>query len=258
MKRLLVGFGAALGVLAYLLGIRRSVALDGLRRAFPDKTERERRRIARAAYAQLGRGLLELIGRPPEVRFPDWEVLVRAKAQGKGVLCTFGHYGNFELLARAMNWQGERVTIVGRRLRGRFNRWLVQSRGISTLPDRASSADAIAALRRGEILGIAVDQNMRPSRGIFVDFFGTPACTTPAAAVYALRAGAPVITVIPVRQPDGTHVVQMRGPYTTSKKGHAAVVDITQQLTAAIEQAVREHPDHWYWVHRRWKTRPGD
>ena len=256
MRRALAALGAALGVLAYWLGIRRSVALEGLARAFPEKTGEERRRIARAAYAQLGRGLMELVGPPPEVRFPEWEVLTSAKAQGRGVLCAIGHYGNFELLARAMSARGERVTIVGRRLRGRFNRWLVERRGIATLPDRASSTQAVAALRRGEILGIAVDQNMRPSRGVFVDFFGTPACTTPAAAVYALRAGAPVITVLPVRQPDGSHVVHMRGPYTTTGRGHGAVLDLTRQLTRAIEEAVREHPDHWFWVHRRWKTRP--
>jgi len=97
---------------------------------------------------------------------------------------------------------------------------------------------------------------MRPKRGVFVDFFGVPACTTPAAAVFSLRAGAPLIFAYPVRQPDGSHVVTIRGPFTTALKGHAAVVDVTQQVTRAVEAAVRERPDHWFWVHRRWKTRP--
>ena len=106
------------------------------------------------------------------------------------------------------------------------------------------------------MLAIAVDQNMRPARGIFVDFFGSPACTTPAAAVYALRSGAPVIAAFPQRQPDGSHVVQVRGPFRTSKTGRAAVEDLTQQITRAVEDAARARPDHWFWVHRRWKTRP--
>ena len=256
MRRLLLGFGAALGMLAYWAGIRRAVALDGLARAFPERSEADRRRLARAAYAQLGRSLAEILASAPEVRFVGWEIYQHALAQGHGLVCAIAHFGNFELMARAGSQRGAPVTLIGRRLHGAFNRWLVESRGIRTLPDRGSSAAALAALRRGEALAIAVDQNMRPSRGIFVDFFGAKASTTPAAAVYALRAGAPLLAAFPVRQPDGSHVVTMRGPFTTAARGHAAVVDLTQQLTRAVEQAVREHPDHWFWVHRRWKTRP--
>jgi KDO2-lipid IV(A) lauroyltransferase len=172
------------------------------------------------------------------------------------VVVAIAHYGNFELLARAAAVRGERVTLIGRRLRGVFNRWLVEGRGIATLPDRGSSAEAIAALRRGEVLAVAVDQNMRPSRGVFVDFFGSPACTTPAAAVYALRAGAPLIAAFAVRSENRTHVVKICGPFQTSERGHQAVLDLTRQVTRAVEDAVRAHPDHWFWVHRRWKTRP--
>jgi KDO2-lipid IV(A) lauroyltransferase len=124
------------------------------------------------------------------------------------------------------------------------------------LPDKGSTQAALALLRRGETLAIVVDQNMRPRRGIFVDFFGAPACTTPAAAVLSLRAGAPLLAAFPVRQPDGSHVVKMEGPFETSLTGHAAVHDLTQKVTRAVEDAVRAHPDHWFWVHRRWKTRP--
>ncbi|TMA15246.1 MAG: lysophospholipid acyltransferase family protein, partial [Deltaproteobacteria bacterium] len=108
----------------------------------------------------------------------------------------------------------------------------------------------------GEVLGVAIDQNMRASRGIFVDFFGDKACTTPAAAILALRTGARLVAVFPVRQPDGTFVVKVRGPFTTRLSGHAAVVDLTEQLTRTVEEEIRLHPDHWFWVHRRWKTRP--
>jgi KDO2-lipid IV(A) lauroyltransferase len=248
--------GAALGMLAYWLGIRRRVALDNLARAFPEKPEPERRGIARAAYAQLGRSLVELVLPMPAVEFDGWEIYERARAEGRGVVCAIAHYGNFELLARAVARRGVKLTLIGRRLRGAFNRWLVASRGVRTLPDRGSSAAALAALRRGEVLAIAVDQNMRPSRGVFVDFFGTPASTTPAAAVYALRARAPLLFAYSVRSNFRTHVVKVCGPFETAKSGHEAVVDLTQQLTRAVENAVREHPDHWFWVHRRWKTRP--
>lgn len=256
MRAALLWLGSALGVLAYLLGIRRAVALDGLARAFPERTAAERRALARAAYAQLGRSLAEILVAAPEVRFEGWEIYEEARAQGRGVICAVAHYGNFELFARAAHQRGEKVTLIGRRLRGPFNRWLVKGRGVEMLPDRDSSLQAFAALRNGAALAIAVDQNMRPARGVFVDFFGVPACTTPAAAVYARRSGAPLIAAFPERQPDGSHLVHFRGPFTTQQRGHAAVLDLTQQLTRAVEQAVRDRPDHWFWVHRRWKTRP--
>jgi KDO2-lipid IV(A) lauroyltransferase len=245
-----------IGSLVYWLGIRRRVALENLARAFPQLGERERRSLARASYEQLGRSLREIIFARPRVSFEGWEIYEKARTPGRGVVCAIAHFGNFELLARSVHERGERVTLIGRRLRGAFNRWLVGSRGISTLPDRGSSAAALAALRRGEVLAVAVDQNMRAKRGIFVDFFATPACTTPAAAVFSLRAGAPLIFAFPLRQPDGSHRVRIRGPFTSQKSGHAAVADLTQQITRAVEDAVRERPDHWFWVHRRWKTRP--
>jgi KDO2-lipid IV(A) lauroyltransferase len=257
--------GEWLGALAWLLGIRRAVALDGLRRAFPALPEAGRRALGRAAYRQLGRSLMEVL-LPPRgedldrtVRFEGWDLYEAALRQGRGVVCAVAHFGNFELLARAGARRGMKLSVIVRNLRDALGRRLVESRtraGLRNLPDRGSAGDALAALRRGEVLAVVVDQNMRPSRGIFVDFFGEKACTTPAAAVFALRAGAPLLTVFPVRQPDGTHVVHMRGPYTTALSGHAAVVDLTQQITGALEQEVREHPDHWFWVHRRWKTRP--
>jgi len=202
-----------IGRIAWWLGFRRGVALDNLARAFPEKSDAGRRAIARAAYDQLGRSLIELLRPMPRVVFEHWEIYQQAKARGRGVVVAIAHFGNFELLARASAARGEKLTLIGRRLRGWFNRWLVEGRGLRTLPDRGSSAGAVAALRRGETLAIAIDQNMRPSRGIFVDFFGVPACTTPAAAVFALRGQAPLITAFSTREPDGSHTVHIRGPF---------------------------------------------
>jgi KDO2-lipid IV(A) lauroyltransferase len=262
-----LGVGAGLGRLAYLLGFRRRVALDGLRRAFPALPERERRRIARAAYGQLGRSLAEiaLARTVPDsdlehlVRFPDLHRLLGARAQGRGVIVAVAHFGNWELLARAGVRRGLPITAITRPLRGTANRQLLAARregGMRELPDKNSMLAALDVLRRGEFLAIVVDQNMRPSRGIFVDFFGEQACTTPAAAVLAHRTGAPLLAAFPLRQPDGTHVVHVQGPFETGLRGHAAVVALTQDLTRAVEEMVRAHPDHWFWVHRRWKTRP--
>jgi len=253
--RLLIRLGRSLAAFAWLLRIRRAVVFENLARAFPTQSEHERRTLARAVYRALGTSLGEmLLARSvPDAQLEHWvefdgfERFERAAALGKGVVVAIGHFGNWELLGRACARRGVRLSLIGRKLQGFFNRKLVAARvqsGMAQLPDRGSSAEALQRLRSGEVLAIAVDQNMRPRRGIFVDFFGHPACTTPAAAVYALRAGAPIIAAFPVRG--------------TDLHGHAAVESLTQQLTRAVEEIVRAHPDHWFWLHRRWKTKPGD
>ena len=265
--RWLIALGALVGRLAFALGIRRAIALDGLGRAFPALDAAARRRLAVQSYEQLGRSLVEvaLSRRLPDaalerlVQFDGWEIYERAAAAGKGVVVAVAHFGNWELLARACARRGVRLTAITRRLRGGLNERLVAARregGLRELPDKGSTGDALALLRRGEVLAVVVDQNMRPRRGIFVDFFGTPACTTPAAAVLSLRSGAPLIAGFPVRQPDGSHRVRVVGPFETTLRGHAGVVALTQAVTVAVEEIVRQHPDHWFWVHRRWKTRP--
>jgi KDO2-lipid IV(A) lauroyltransferase len=267
LARAWLWLGERLGALAYVIGVRRSVALDGLSRAFPESTSVERRRLARAAYRQLGRSLAELllVRRASDqqlerlVRFDGWDRYEAALAKGHGVVCAIAHFGNFELLARATARRGVRLSVIVRSLTDPFGRWIEADRsrtGARALAARGSSQAALAALRQNEVLAVAVDQNMRPSRGIFVDFFGAPACTTPAAAVFSLRAGAPLLAAFPVRQPDGTHVVHVRGPFETRQTGRAAVEELTQALTRAVEDEARAHPEHWYWVHRRWKTRP--
>jgi KDO2-lipid IV(A) lauroyltransferase len=267
--RFLLALGEALGSAAWVLRLRRRVALEGLRRAFPERTEEERRATGRAAYRQLGRSLAEIaLSRGIRdadleelVRFEGWDRYESARAGGRGVVVAVAHFGNWELLARACARRGVPLTAITRALRGRLNERLLAARregGLRELPDRGSSGAALRLLRRGETLAVVIDQNMRPSRGVFVDFFGEPACTTPAAAVLALRTGAPLLAAFPVRGPDGTHRVWLEGPFAPppGTRGRSAVKALTQEVTRAVERAVRAHPDHWFWVHRRWKTRP--
>lgn len=267
MRRIWLALGAALGRLVFALGIRRKIALANLARAFPDRADL--RDLARRSYALLGTNLAEIAatrGLSAEaleklVHFDGWERYETARAKGKGVVFAIAHFGNWELLARASARRGISLSFIGRALRGRANRLLLEARvegGARQLADKGSSKEALALLRRGETLAIMIDQNMLRRRGIFVDFFGVPACTTPAAAVFALRSGAPLLAAFPIRQPDGTHRVVMQGPFEppAGLHGHAAVVALTQAVTRAVEDAVREHPEHWFWLHRRWKTRP--
>ena len=194
--------------------------------------------------------------------FDNWERYEAARAKGRGVVVAVAHFGNWELMARAAVQRGMQLTAITRALRGRLNEPILAARrregGMRELPEKGSTDAALRLLRRGETLGVIVDQNMRPSRGIFVDFFGEPACTTPAAAVLALRTGASLMACFSLRGPDGTHRATFEGPFAPppGARGQPAVRALTQEVTRAVERAVRAHPDHWFWVHRRWKTRP--
>ena len=194
--------------------------------------------------------------------FDNWERYEAARAKGRGVVVAVAHFGNWELMARAAVQRGMQLTAITRALRGRLNEPILAARrregGMRELPEKGSTDAALRLLRRGETLGVIVDQNMRPSRGIFVDFFGEPACTTPAAAVFALRTGASLMACFSLRGPDGTHRATFEGPFAPppGARGQPAVRALTQEVTRAVERAVRAHPDHWFWVHRRWKTRP--
>ena len=269
LSRILLWLGAGLGLLVYFLGIRRRVTYQGLSRAFPQLTPRARRRLGRRVYAQLGRSMVEiLLARKMDdqtlnrlVCFEGFERYEAANALGRGVVVAIGHFGNWELLMRACARRGVRLAIISRTLPGVLNDFffgLRKDTGVGIVRERDSIGDALQRLRSGETLGVPVDQNMRLKRGIFVPFFGTLACTTPTAAVLSLRTGAPLLAAFPVRQPDGSHRVLVEGPFAAPEglRGRDAVLALTEEVTRAVERVVRAHPDHWYWLHRRWKTRP--
>lgn len=105
-------------------------------------------------------------------------------------------------------------------------------------------------------LGLAIDQNMLLKKGIFVDFFGAPACTTAAPAVMSLRTGATIFTCLMTRNADGTHTMRFEKIGTPDKRGPGVIEAVTQELNRKLEAAILKTPEQWYWVHRRWKTKP--
>lgn len=268
-RRLLGGLGAWLGTLAYALGIRRAIAAGNLALAFPEKTAKERRAIARTNYRHVGRSVLEAFAtarlNPTEIErlldAPGFALVERLHAEGRGLVVASAHLGAWELLAAAYGRRGMQVNLVTRSLRGRSNAALTTARaqsGLTEIPPRGALALGAAALRRGEVVVNLVDQNMLPKRGIFVRFFGEWACTTPAASLMAMRTGAPVIVAVAVTLPDGRTRLCLEGPFPVPPGGSVAerARAHTQQLVAAIERYVRAHPEQWFWLHRRWKTRP--
>ena len=117
----------------------------------------------------------------------------------------------------------------------------------------------LAALARGEMVGILADLNTLEHEGVFVNFFGVPASTTAGLAVIALKTGSPVIPVhTRWDETEGRYVQTFEPELELIRTGSRDedVLSNTQAFTAIIERWIREDPDQWIWVHRRWKTRP--
>ncbi len=270
-RPVLSAFGSILGWLIWTLRIRRRVALDNLRLAFPEKSEADRVAIARANYAHLGQMIPDFL-RVPTLSpgeldrifvYQGWECYQRAAAMKTGVVACTAHFGNFDLLASAHTRRGVPITQLSREMGDNFfNRLLHRARQRSGVQDLIISKGQtlralLRALKEQRVLGFVYDQN-EVGKPIFPTFFGVPAATTSTPAFLARRAGAAVVFVLSVPLGDGRHKVVLEGPLLPPVTGDAEADDLAfmQLLNDKLEAWVRRHPERWYWLHRRWKTRP--
>ena len=252
---------------AFALGIRRRVTLDNLAHAFPERSAKERLALARGAYANMARVVvdaLRTLGASraellAEVQVDDFGPVDRALAAGKGLLVATGHLGSWEMFGAAM---AQRVPLhaVVRPLRGGVNARLVEAReraGLKLIPARGALSSMVAALRKNEVVAMLLDQAIGGKHALFVPFFGRPAATTPALSMAALRTGAPTLVVVALRE-NGRLRFRVEGPFEITNTGDRQrdLLDHTARVTSALERIIREAPDQWLWLHRRWKLAP--
>jgi KDO2-lipid IV(A) lauroyltransferase len=262
-ERWAYAFGALLGHLAFTLGIRRRVALSNLSQAFPDRSDADRTALCRAHYAHLGRSAVEFFRSArwtdaelfARIDAPDWPLFEKAWSAKRGCIVAVAHLGNFELLATYGARRGYPLTAVTRQLSGPINQAWMALRGhlgVRELRGRNVARRMVEVLRAQGVLAVIVDQNMLPKRAVFAPFFGKLAATTPAPHVLAERTGAPILLAALLRRPDGRFGLRLLGPFAPASDAEATMA----QLNAALETLIREAPEQWFWVHRRWKTRP--
>jgi Kdo2-lipid IVA lauroyltransferase/acyltransferase len=268
--------GITLGLAVYTLHRRlRRVGLRNLALAFPDMPERERRRILRGEFISLGRQLAEVCLFPRYTRenvsriviYDGFENFERAYARGKGVLFLTGHLGAWELSAFAHSLNGHPLSIVMRSLDNPHIDALLESyrtmHGNRTVDKDDFVRGLLSAMRAGETVGILMDTNMTPPQGVFVDFFGIPACTASGLARIALRTDAAVVPGFTVWDSNlRKYILRFEPAVELIRTGdnkndnEADVVANTAEFTKVLEDVIRRYPDQWLWVHRRWKTRP--
>jgi KDO2-lipid IV(A) lauroyltransferase len=260
--------GSALGSVAYLLWrSRRSITLDNLAKAFPEKSPDERHRIALGAFRNYGISIAEFLWFPNLddaalqrlVHVTNREVLDRAVAKGKGLIYLSGHFGNWELAAFIMSAMcGYPMKIIVRTQSNTKVNAIVSRhrtlRGNMVIPAGISVREIIKALDGRGIVAMAPDQS-GPREGPRVLYFGRRVPTHQGPAVFALRSGTPMVMGFMIRKEDGTYDAvfeDVDGEHLGTSEAEN-IVEMTQRFTRLLEGYVRRYPDHWLWMHRRWK-----
>jgi Kdo2-lipid IVA lauroyltransferase/acyltransferase len=241
----------------------RRVARRNLSMALPGLSDREQ--VIDGVFRSVAR-LLVAFARFPKIgrenvsewiRYEGFEHFKEALRRGKGVLFATAHLGNWEFSAFAHALMAAPMHVVVRPLDNPRIDALVSgyrtASGNHVIQKKDFARGILKALSANEAVGILIDQNTGLEEGVFVDFFGIPASANPGIARLAAHSGAAVIPGFALwSEVERRYVLRFYPPVEITGDPAAD----TQRLQSSIEAVIREHPDQWLWIHRRWKTRP--
>ena len=263
-------FFRAIFILFYhFSGKNRLITLHNLIRSFPEKSPPEITRIAKNVYLNLGTAAAEFFEIPylTEENMSEWvkleglENYTKALSKKKGILFYTGHLGNWELGGACLGLHSLHVNVIYRALDNPvledFVAWFRTHTGHKVIPKGGAARKIIKLLKKNEMIGILIDQNVSWREGVFVDFFGRPASTTTGLAALALQTEAAVIPVFIIRLEDGTYkiIIYKEVKITKTDDYEADLFENTQRFTNIVEDIVRKYPDQYFWLHQRWKTK---
>lgn len=255
----------------HLAARQRKAGLHNLRMALPELTDGEAHHILRKCFDNLGRLLVEFTHFPKLhkdnishfVIHDGLENYLEGIRRGRGLIFMTAHFGAWELSSFAHAIYGYPLKFIVRPIdNGRVETLISGYRTASgnvPIQRRSAARDILKALRHNEAVGILFDQNTIRSEGVFADFFGIPAATTPSIALFALRTGAAVVPGFLIWDEKlGKHRLRLDPPVELINNGDLDqdVLENTKLFNKILEGYVRKYPDQWLWIHRRWKTRP--
>jgi len=257
-------------MLAHVVRLRRTYVLNTLARAMPETDGDEHIRIYNEMCVHQSMNLMEVMrfagGKHEEL---DHRVEVHGEAhvkkaleREKGVLILIAHFGNYDLMGLyASKLFAYPLTIITKTLKNaKLNElwWAMRRKaGVKEVPAHNAYRPCVRALRKNELVGFMLDQNRPTDQGIYVDFFGRLASTTPGLAFMSAQTGAPVVPAFMHRMPDGRHVLEVSSAIEPPlDRKEEALLEYTQKYTQIIEEQVRRYPAQWLWLHKRWKHRP--
>lgn len=275
-RRAALALGKAVAWIGFhSLGKLRRTGLRNLEIAFPELSESERLAILKGSLQSLGRVLGEVsqFGKatPESLRkIIDFDLdeeskalYKRIKEENRGLVITTGHLGNWELLVFAFAALHEPIAYLARPLDNPLIEELtvkIRTRFGNRPINKANSAMlVIKMLRDGDIVGILSDVNAHPKEGVFVPFFGLSSCTTAGPATFAIRTNSLIFPMFCVYDHEQKKYKVVHGPViepSMTGDRSADILTTTAAYTAEIEKIIRQYPDQWLWIHKRWKTRP--
>jgi len=267
-----LGFGKQLGnIFFHLDWERRKVALENLHLAFgKEKSREELLAIARGTFQNLGMMAIEFFRIPKmdvetfkkRVKIEGLEEALRLLGKGKGALLLLSHFGNWEMMGIMSKLIGDSIMVIAKPMKKnqRIDQFITKIRnaaGLEVVSSIKASRIVIKALSQNRVVGILIDQRAKRSEGIWADFFGRKAPTTPGLAVLAMKTGAPVVPVFMVRNGFGKHRLVIQNPLELIRTGDIKkdVEANTQLFNHTLESMIRQYPDQWFWVHRRWERK---
>ena len=249
----------------------RRIAEHNLKLALPELQSTAREKIVRGVFVNLGRLLAEFCQLPKlnaqnvseRVIYDGYENFANALERGQGVLFLTAHYGAWELCPYAHALYGHPLKFVVRPIDNPLvdrlvNRYRTGS-GNQVIEKRNSLKEILVTLKRGEAVGILIDQNTFREVGVFAPFFNIPACTTTSLATIAMRTGSPIVPGVLIWDEQlRKHRLRFEPAVSLVQTGNKQedILANTTRCNQVLEKLVRKHPDQWFWVHRRWKTRP--
>jgi KDO2-lipid IV(A) lauroyltransferase len=267
-SRHVVNLGKLLGTLIYYLDVpHRRIVRRNLQFIHPHWSMDQIKINSKRIFQNVTVTILEIF---QMASFSCEEIMGRVKISGeehvldaldlnKGLILISAHLGNWEAGFQFFSCFFQMpITGVAKKIRFRpLHRWLNRLRvrfGIKIVDKKGALPDMRQALRRGEVIGLLIDQSKR-SESVDVNFFGKRVTATPAAALLALRCKSPVIHGFCAREPDGQLSLRFDPPLNLQRTGdlRADLITNTQMMTDVVERAIRERPDQWLWLHKRWK-----
>jgi len=263
--------GARLGDFLYLvLARRRHIALENLAIAFgTDTTAKKRRQMARATFRTLGQHVVDF-SHIRQLTLQRFSTLCRVEGlehvetllqRRKGLLILSAHFGSWELAPAVALCLTTPLHVIVRLLDSpalqRLAEAYRQRCGYHAIPRHTALTECLKVLRRGEMVAVLMDQSSLRHESIQVEFFGTNAYTSRGPALLALRTGCPVVSGFLIRAGQGRHRLVFSQEIPVRRTGNLPqdIVENTQTFTHVIESYVQRYPEHWFWLHRRWKQR---
>lgn len=262
--------GRMLGLLAYFVPLDRfSVSFENIKSSFNGITRKKAKRLNRRVLMHFGEFFFEIphiLRLSPAnlsryVVFKNEHYLLDALDKGRGAFVLTGHFGNWELMAVAVAIRFGNCAVIVRELDFRpLNTAITRLRtiyGTEIIPKKKGMRRILRAINNKRIIGILLDQNVDWYEGVFVPFFGRWACTNKGLALVAQKTGVPVVPAFSIKRPDGRYDIVFEKEVELSNTGDKIrdLEENTIKFTKIIEDYIRRYPDHWFWFHKRWKTK---